>query len=346
MSDTPGRLLRLLSLLQQRADWSGPELADRLGVTTRTVRRDVDRLRTLGYPVDAAPGQTGGYRLGPGAALPPLLLDEDEAAAIAIALGASAGGAVHGIEEPALAALAKLDRLLPSHLRARVDAIRSTAVSIGGADEVDAAVLVALARAAAEHERLRIAYVDREGNESERRIDPHRLVSTGRRWYLVALDVDRDDWRTLRVDRIGHVHATGHRFRPFTEPPDAADLVSRASGVSPYRWQAVVVVHADPAVVRAEVPPTVGVVEPHADGSRLTVGADDLRYLAGHLVALDLDITPLEPPELVELLRRAGERLARARPPAPRSPQRSPSATRSRPSGATPAAPRRRSTGR
>ena len=309
MSDTPGRLLRLLSLLQQRADWSGPELADRLGVTTRTVRRDVDRLRNLGYPVDAAPGQTGGYRLGPGAALPPLLLDEDEAAAIAIALGASAGGAVHGIEEPALAALAKLDRLLPPHLRARVDAIRSTAVSIGGADEVDAAVLVALARAAAEHERLRIAYTDRDGNETERRVDPHRLVSTGRRWYLVALDVDRDDWRTLRVDRIAEVHATGHRFRPFIEPPDAADLVSRSSGVSPYRWQATVVVHADPAVVRAEVPPTVGVVEPHPDGSLLTVGADDLRYLAGHLVALDLDITPLEPPELVDLLRRAGERL-------------------------------------
>src|SRR5690606_27168678 len=134
MADTPGRLLRLLSLLQQRAHWTGPELAARLEVTTRTVRRDVDRLRSLGYPADAAPGLTGGYRLGTGAALPPLLLDDDEATAIAIALGVSAGGAVSGVEEPALAALAKLDRLLPPHLRARVDAVHTTAVPMGGAD--------------------------------------------------------------------------------------------------------------------------------------------------------------------------------------------------------------------
>jgi predicted DNA-binding transcriptional regulator YafY len=181
---------------------------------------------------------------------------------------------------------------------------------------VAADVLLALARAAADQERLRVTYVDREGRETERRVDPHRLVSTGRRWYLVALDVERDEWRTLRADRITAVVATGHHFH-LEDPPDAADLVSRASGVAPYRHQARVVVHATPDEVRAKVPPTVGVVEPHPDGALLTVGADDLAFLAGHLVALDLPFEALEPPELRALLRRAGKRLTAAhRPPA------------------------------
>jgi predicted DNA-binding transcriptional regulator YafY len=336
MTDTPGRLLRLLSLLQQRADWSGPELAERLGVTTRTVRRDVDRLRALGYPVDAAPGPAGGYRLGTGAALPPLLLDDDEATAIAIALGVSAAGAVQGIEEPALAALAKLDRLLPPRLRNRVEAVRTATVPLGGAEPVDAGLLVTLARAAAEQERLVVRYVDREGRETERRVDPYRLVSTGRRWYLAALDVGRDGWRTLRVDRIAGVDRTGHRFR-LVDPPDAADLVSRSTGVSPFRWQARVVLHAPPDVVRSMVPPAVGVVESHPGGALLTVGSDHLPTLAGHLVALDLDLTPLDPPELVDLLARVGRRMLAggvSPPPEPRSPRRSPRGTRGRPAPA------------
>jgi predicted DNA-binding transcriptional regulator YafY len=316
MSDTAGRLLQLLSLLQQRADWSGPELAERLGVTTRTVRRDVDRLRSLGYPVDAGPGVTGGYRLGIGPSLPPLLLDDDEATAIAIALGVSVGGAVQGIEESALAALAKLDRLLPPHLRARVAAVRATTLPIASNDGVVGSVLMAVARAAAEQERLRITYVDREGRETERRVDPFRLVTTGRRWYLVALDVDRDDWRTLRVDRIAGLVATGHHFR-LDDPPDAADLVRRASGVSPYRYVAHVVVRAPPDVVSAKVPPTVGLVDAHPDGSLLTVGADDPAFLAGHLVALDLPFEALDPPELRAFLQRAGARLAGAHDPRP-----------------------------
>jgi len=311
VSDLPGRLLRLLSLLQQRARWSGPALADRLGVTTRTVRRDVDRLRALGYPVDAGPGVAGGYRLGTGASMPPLLLDDDEATAIAIALGLSAGGAIQGVEEPALAALAKLDRLLPSHLRARVDAVRRTTMPIGGADRVAADLLVTVARAAAEQDRLRITYVDRDGRRTERRVDPFRLVSTGRRWYLVAFDVDRDDWRTLRADRIADVVSTGHRFR-LEDPPDVVELLSRASGVSPYRYAARVVVHADPEIVGDKVPPTVGLVEAHPDGALLTIGADDLPFLAGHLVALDLPFEVLDPPELRELLLRAGARLVAA----------------------------------
>jgi predicted DNA-binding transcriptional regulator YafY len=313
VSDTPGRLLKLLSLLQQRPQWSGSDLGRRLGVTTRTVRRDVDRLRALGYPVDAAPGVAGGYRLGAGASLPPLLLEDDEATAIAIALGLSAGGAVEGIEEPALAALAKLDRLLPAHVRARVAAVRVTTMALGGGDRVSADVLVAVARAAADEERLRMTYVDRDGHTTERRIDPYRLLSTGRRWYLVAHDVDRHAWRTFRADRIASVHPTGHRFR-LEDPPDAADLVSRASGVSPYRYVARIVLHASPGTVAAKVPPTVGVVEPHPDGALLTTGADDLASLAGHLVALDLPFEALDPPELRVVLRRAGRRLAAAHP--------------------------------
>ncbi|HEV7758137.1 MAG TPA: WYL domain-containing protein [Acidimicrobiales bacterium] len=306
---TSDRLLRLLSLLQQRAHWSGPELAERLGITTRTVRRDVDRLRELGYRVDAGPGpQGGGYRLGTGAALPPLLLDDDEATAIAIALGASAAGAVQGIEEPALAALAKLDRLLPAHLRTRVDAIRRATLPIGDAEPVRSDILLTVARAATDQERLAVTYVDRGGRRTERRIDPFRLVSTGRRWYLVAFDVDRDDWRTLRVDRIGEATGTGHRFR-LDDPPDATAFVSRASGVGPYPVVARVVLHAPPDVVSARVPPTVGLVEAHPDGSLLTVGGYDVASLAGHLVAVDLPFVALDPPELRDHLRQLGRRL-------------------------------------
>ncbi len=308
MADTSARLLQLLSLLQQRTHWSGPELAERLTVTPRTVRRDIDRLRTLGYPVDAAPGSLGGYRLAIGASLPPLLLTDDEATAIAIALGVSAAGGIDGVQDAAVAAMVKLDRVLPAHLRSRIAAVRSTTLSLGGADPVDASALLVMAKAAADHERLRIAYVDREGRATERRVDPHRLVSTGRRWYLVAFDVDRADWRTLRVDRVSEVTATGHRFT-VVDPPDAAALVSRSSGVAPYRHVAEVVVHADVAAVSAKVPATVAVIAPHPDGALLTVGSDDLASLAGHLVSLELPFEVLSPPELRDLLWRAGQRL-------------------------------------
>ena len=183
METTSARLLRLLSLLQRRPYWGGPELADRLGVTTRTVRRDVQRLRDLGYPVDSVPGEGGGYELGVGGALPPLLLDDDEATAIAVSLGLSTGNAVRGIEGPALAALAKLDRLLPPRLRARVDAVRSATVTLGPPeDAVDADLLVAVAQACDGHERIVASYRDRSGVSSERRLEPYSLVATGRRW--------------------------------------------------------------------------------------------------------------------------------------------------------------------
>ena len=315
---TSGRLLRLLSLLQSRPYWGGPELADRLDVTTRTVRRDVARLRELGYPVDAAPGEAGGYRLGNGGDLPPLLLDDDEATAVAVALGVTTGGAVLGIEQPALSALAKLDRLLPPRLRARVEALQAATVALPNqVDAVDADVLVALAQACDGNERVAITYEDREGRASERRLEPYRLVATGRRWYLLAMDVDRRAWRTFRVDRVGEARRTGHRFVPDPDPPDAATTVSESITTAPYRHHAVV---AFPSTSKAElarrIPPTVGAIRSAGRGAGagcvLTTGADDLESLAGHLVALGFDFEVREPPELVAHLRTVAARLRRA----------------------------------
>ena len=255
----------------------------------------------------------GGYRLGTGADLPPLLLDDDEATAIAVALGVSTGGAVRGLEQPALAALAKLDRVLPARLRRQVEALRSSVVTLApGADEVDADLLVTLAQACDAHERLVLTYVDRDGGASERRVEPHRLVSTGRRWYLLADDVDRRDWRTFRVDRVRAALASGHRFNPRPEAPDAVAFVGDAITSAPYRHQAVIRVSAASGVVRARVPATVGRVVADGDGARLTVGSDDLASLAGHLVGLDLPFEVLEPPELRAHLRAVGRRLTSA----------------------------------
>lgn len=319
----------MLSLLQRRPRWTGPELADRLGVTTRTVRRDVDRLRGLGYPVDASPGVDGGYRLAIGAELPPLLLDDDEATAVAVALGVSTGGAVEGIEESALAALAKLDRVLPARLRGRVAVLRASVVTLAPAtDEVGSDLLVTLAHACDGHERVALTYRDRDGVATQRRVEPHRLVSTGRRWYLVADDVDRQAWRTFRVDRIQVARLTGHRFTPSAELPDAAALVGEAITTAPYRHRAVVTFAAPADELRARIPPTVGVVEAHGSGSRLTIGADHLSSLAGHLVALDLPFEVLEPPELRDLLRRVGTALVIAHPTT--SPRTSPASTANR----------------
>jgi predicted DNA-binding transcriptional regulator YafY len=229
MLDTSARLLKLLSLMQARADWSGPELAARLQVSVRTVRRDMERLRTLGYPVDAAPGVAGGYRLGTGASLPPLLLDEEEAVAVAVALRGAASTTVTGIEETALRALAKLEGVLPPALRRRVNAVSSAMVaypSFGAL--VDPALLALLAAAIRDRERLRLRYCDHAGVRKRRLVEPHRLVHTGHRWYLVAWDAEREDWRTFRVDRIESTPASAGRYSP-REPPagDIAEYVAR-----------------------------------------------------------------------------------------------------------------------
>ena len=204
MLETSARLLRLLSIMQSRRDWSGPELAARLQVTTRTIRNDVERLRQLGYPVDATPGAGGGYRLGTGAAVPPLLLDDEEAVAVAVGLRTAANGSVAGIEEASIRALAKLQQLLPSALRRRLHALEAFAVPVPGTGPVvDAATLTTLAAACRDAERVRFGYRRHDGSHSHRDVEPHRLVSTGRRWYLVAWDIGQRAWRTFRVDRIG-----------------------------------------------------------------------------------------------------------------------------------------------
>ena len=208
MSETTSRVLQLLGLLQSRRVWSGEELADRLNVTTRSVRRDVERLRDLGYPVLASKGHGGGYQLGAGAALPPLLLDPDEAVAMAVCLRLAAGGSVAGVGESALRALSKLDQVMPARLRSQVSAVHDATVTLTSASSdspVEPDVLMTLARACRDHEHVAASYVDRAGNATERRLEPYQLVTTGKRWYLLAFDRDRDDWRSLRLDRMGDV---------------------------------------------------------------------------------------------------------------------------------------------
>ena len=219
MLETAARLLRLLALLQARRDWSGPELAGQLGVTTRTVRNDVARLRRLGYPVHATPGLAGGYRLGVGAALPPLLLDDEEAVAVAVGLRTAAGGTVTGIEETSRRALAKLEQVLPSRLRSRVNALQTYTVSAPArGPTVDADILTAIAAACRDRQRLRFDYRTHDGTGGARVVEPHRLVHTGRRWYLLAWDNDRHDWRTFRVDRMQPRLPTPPTCWPPTSP--------------------------------------------------------------------------------------------------------------------------------
>ncbi len=238
MLATSTRLLRLLTLMQGRTTWSGADLADRLQVTERTVRRDVERLRELGYPVEASPGVGGGYRLGRGKALPPLILDDEEAVAVAVSLRTAAGGTVAGVEDSAMRALVKLEQVLPTRLRSQVTAVQAATESMAaGTPPVDATTLLALARACRDQERIGFGYTSHDGERTDRRVEPHRLVSTGRRWYLVARDVDRDDWRSFRVDRLHSVTASGPRFTPV-DPPDAVEFVSRGASTEVYPYQA------------------------------------------------------------------------------------------------------------
>src|SRR3954451_7682313 len=267
MLETSARLLALLSLLQGRRDWTGAELAERLGVGPRTVRRDVERLRRLGYPVHGARGVAGGYRLGAGAALPPLLLDDEEAVAVAVGLRTAASVGVAGIEETSVRALAKLEQVLPSRLRRRVAAVGSATVAFPGTGPaVDAETLALIAAAARDGERLRFRYRAHDGRTATRLAEPLRLVHTGRRWYLVAWDVEREAWRTFRVDRMGPRIATDRRFEP-REPPaeDIVPSVPPAVSAARDRCQARVALPAPLERVAGRVPPTVGTLEPIDD---------------------------------------------------------------------------------
>ena len=316
MLETSGRLLRLLSLLQTRRDWSGPELADRLGVDARTVRRDVARLRQLGYPVRATTGVAGGYRLEAGATMPPLLLEDDEVVAVAVGLRTAAAGSVAGIEEASLRALTKLEHMLPARLRPRVSAFESVTMAVGSTGaRVDAEILAAVAAACRASDRLRFSYSDRSSRPSTRTTEPLTLVCTGRRWYLLAWDVDREDWRTFRVDRIGKLLSTGPRFLPKEPPEDVARYVSRAISSEPYRYQARLTLHAPADAIARRVSPASGLLTPLGDDScELQTGADSLDGLAVMAAMLGVDFEVHEPPELADRLRAMGRRIAAALP--------------------------------
>jgi predicted DNA-binding transcriptional regulator YafY len=315
MSETTSRVLQLLGLLQARRVWTGDELADRLGVTTRSVRRDVERLRDLGYPVRASKGHGGGYQLGAGAALPPLLLDPDEAVAMAVCLRVAAGGSVAGVGESALRALSKLDQVMPARLRSQVSAIHDATVTLtwGQSDSpVEPDVLMTLARACRDHEHTSAAYVDREGNPTQRRLEPYQLVTTGRRWYLLCYDRDRHDWRSLRLDRMADVRALGSTFAP-REAPDAAAYVRRAITSSPYRYVAKVRYHVPQEVVAQTFSSAAVEIEPDGpDACIVTTGADDPERLVPYLAMPGCEFEVLGPPEVVAAVREVSERLLRA----------------------------------
>ncbi|MFG3437416.1 helix-turn-helix transcriptional regulator [Nonomuraea sp. NPDC047897] len=322
--DPATRLLRLLSLLQSRTDWPGPELARRLAVSTRTIRTDIERLRDLGYPVTATTGTAGGYRLGPGARLPPLLLDDDEAVAVAVALRTIATGtgtltdsAAAGVEETSLRALTKLHQLLPARLRPRLAALAAyTVPAPGGGPAVEADVLATLAGACRERRRLRFTYRDHNGTTTVRDTEPHRLVCTGRRWYLVAWDVDRDGWRSFRVDRLTPRTPPGPPFTPRPLPDgDVISYVTKgvASVLGPCRTTATVQAPAD--VVAGRIPP-VARAEPLTPATCLLhIGASTPLLLAVYLAALGLDFTVDGPPELLDQLRHVAARCTTALPP-------------------------------
>ena len=315
---TTARVLRLLDLLQSRPVWSGTELAERLGVTTRSVRREVDRLRELGYPVNATHGAGGGYQLGAGRRLPPLLLADDEAVAIAVCLRLAAGGTVEGLGEAAVRTLAKLDQVLPGRLRSQVEAIHEATVTLDSATApVDAATLLVLARACRESERVTFAYAGPRGS-GERRVEPYRLVATGRRWYLLAYDLDREDWRTFRLDRMTGAEARGWRFRPRPDAPDAAEHVRRSISRDAYDHVCRVRIHAPKSLVEKQIPASVGTVT--ADGRSHCIfeaGGNHLGWMAMHLGVLPWELTVLEPPELRDVMREQATRMLRAADAAP-----------------------------
>lgn len=317
MLETSARLLRMLSLLQSHRDWTGPELARRLEVSERTVRNDIERLRALDYPIDATRGAAGGYRLGVGGQLPPLLLDDEEAVAIVLGLRAATGLA--GVEETSLRALTKLEQVLPHRLRRRVTALATYAVNVPAdspSPQVDAELLSTLAACCRDTERLRFDYQTHAGECSRREVEPHRLITWDRRWYLLAWDLDRSDWRTFRIDRITPRVPTGPRFTPRPLPAeDVAAYVSGNASAAAWRHNATVVVHAPASAIAERIPAAAGTVEPRDEGSCIfRTGADSLDTIVVHLSLLGVDFEVSDPPELVERIRELGERYARAVP--------------------------------
>jgi predicted DNA-binding transcriptional regulator YafY len=305
MNETSSRLLTLLSLLQARRDWPGAELASRLEVSGRTIRRDVERLRDLGYPVESLTGPAGGYTLRAGTAMPPLLLDDDEAIAIAVGLRTAAKASVTGIEEAAVRALVKLEQVLPSRLRSRVAALGQATITMpGGGPTVDPQDLTTLAACCRDLECLRFAYTGRDGAESRREVEPHAVVNLGRRWYLVAWDRKREDWRTFRVDRLERPASMGVRFAARELPAkDAAAYVTESIRSRPHRYEAHVTVRLPFDEARRRMPWAWDELEPVDEGTcEYRTGDDDLHWLAMRVGMFGGEIEVHEPPELREHL--------------------------------------------
>jgi predicted DNA-binding transcriptional regulator YafY len=308
-------MLRLLSLLQNHRYWPGTELADRLEVSPRTLRRDVDRLREIGYPVDAARGVAGGYQLQAGTAMPPLLLDDDEAVAIAIGLRTAAAGAVAGFEETSVRALAKVIQLLPPRLRKRIDALQAATSPgvFGGGPSIDATVLTTVAMACRGEERLRFAYTTRDGDAAARLVEPHRLVSLGRRWYVVCWDLDRADWRSFRLDRLTEPALTGVRFRPREIPGgDVVAWIRDRLAVIPQRHAVSVLIDTDAGRVRAVAGHWATVDELTDTTCRLRMSVDDLGWPVMILGVVGAGFTVEAPEQLRDRVRDVGASLLRS----------------------------------
>jgi predicted DNA-binding transcriptional regulator YafY len=319
MANTSSRTLRLLSLMQTHRYWPGQELADRLGVSVRTLRRDVDRLRELGYPVEASRGVDGGYQLAAGAALPPLVLDDDEAVAIAVGMQAATQGAIPGLEESAVRALTKVVQVMPARLRRQVDTLRAVTVPAGFGRYVppplDPEALIVVAQACRDTERLRFGYTSHGKERSDRHVEPHRLVSSGNRWYLVAYDLTRHDWRSFRLDRLTAPHPTGARFLPRTLPTaDAAEFVQ--AGIRDRRrpYDVEVLVHAPAARVRPRLDRWATIEPAGEDHCVLRMNVESLDWPTLALGSLGTDFEVRSPPELITLLAEWSTRFARSLP--------------------------------
>ncbi len=306
MSDPTSRVLRLLSLLQTYRFWPGPELAGALEVSERTVRRDVDRLRELGYSVDATPGVAGGYRLSAGTTLPPLVLDDDEAVAIAVGLRAAAGASIDGIEDLSIRAMAKLEQVLPDRLRRRVTAVHANVTSMrwAGGPSVDPDALALLAQGCRDDEEVRFEYEARDGEQTSRLVQPHHLVSAGHRWYLVAWDVRRDDWRTFRLDRLSETRLAGRRFQPREVPTgDPASYVAASLRDRPLAHEAEVLVDGPVEAVRELSRWLEAEIEPLPDDpgrSRVRLKSESIEWLTGMVgvLAVQFPVTLVSPAEL------------------------------------------------
>jgi predicted DNA-binding transcriptional regulator YafY len=314
MLETSARLLRLLSLLQMHRDWSGGDLAERLGVSTRTVRRDVDRLRELGYPVDAVQGAAG-YRLAAGSTLPPLLLDDEEALAVAVGLRTTTGGTVAGFEDSALRALTKLEQVMPSRLRHRLQALQGSLIRVEAtAPRVEPDTLIAISDACHRHERLRFEYTNFKGRQSIKDVEPHSVVNFNRHWYLVAWDTATADWRSYRVDRLHPRRPTGPRFPPRQAPEgDVVTYLSHQLSARAWPHRATVTLHRSAAELADRIWPGMGVLEAIDDASCLLhTGADSPWALSWMITSIDTDFTVTDPPELVEQIEMLAHRCAAA----------------------------------